>query len=176
MLQDGITFEYSWLHLPDHNPFSSQTIYRTPPTSTQGYYVAIRSHSWFESYVVVPFASLGCLHFDSPVLGILISYLIYRRTSQTTDTFDPYSRGFCLVLSVFNHAIAAALVVWRRIVRKDKHEFLKGHCRGWCQIIMSLFETTGVAKSVFWLDRGPLDPDLFVARLRRWWDCQFFCR
>ena len=79
---------------------------------------------------MVPFASLGCLHFDSPVLGILISYLIYRRTSQTTDTFDPYSRGFCLVLSVFNHAIAAALVVWRRIVRKDKHEFLKGHCRG----------------------------------------------
>jgi hypothetical protein len=123
MLQDGITFEYSWLHLPDHNPFSSQIIYRTPPTSTQGYYVAVRSHSWFECYVVVPFASPSCLHFDSPVIGFLISCLTHRRTSQTGGTFDPYSRGFCFALSVFNHAVSAALVVWRRIVRKDKHEF-----------------------------------------------------
>lgn len=123
MLQDGITFEYSWLHLPDHNPFSSQMIYRTPLTSTQGYYVAVRSHSWFESYVVVPSASLGCLHFDSHVLGFLISCLIHRRTFQTSDTFDPYSRGFGLALRIFNHAVSAALVVWRRIMREVKHEF-----------------------------------------------------
>jgi len=31
---------------------------------------------------------------------------------------------------MFKHAVSAALVVWRRIVQKDKHEFFKGHCRG----------------------------------------------
>jgi hypothetical protein len=80
MLQDSIICVYSWLHLPDHNPFSSQMIYRTPPTSSQGYYVATRSHNWLESCVVVPFVSLGYLHVDSPVLGFLISCLIHRRT------------------------------------------------------------------------------------------------
>jgi hypothetical protein len=118
-----ITCVYSWLHLPDHNPFSSQMIYRTPPTSTQGYYVATRSHSWLESYVVVPFASLGYLHVNSPILGFLISCLIHRRTSQRSDTFDPYSRCGCLALSIFNHVVSAAVVVWRILVRKDKNEF-----------------------------------------------------
>jgi hypothetical protein len=123
MLKDDITCVCSWLHLPDHNPFSSQMIYRTSPPSTQGYYVATRSHNWLESYVVVPFVSLGYLHVDSHVLGFLISCLIHRRTSQRSDTFDPYSRCGCLALSVFNHVVSECTGCMAYISRKDENEF-----------------------------------------------------